>query len=136
MSTGTLTTVGQAILHPPLGFLSLEAIAGNPHSGHNVLTRPRGVHNTDAKGVRWSTDVIPPGYGRRNSWSSISVADRTICTISNVYTIQGGADLQAQRSEWSHLTGFILFEQALPFSVIFDIAPGVEMTLHWLLFLE
>src|SRR5215471_18605427 len=111
MSTGALTTIGQAILHPPLGFLSLEAIPTNPHTGHNVLTRPRGVHNTDAKGVRWATDVIPEGYGRLNTWSSISVADRTLCTISLVYTIQGGADLQAQRTDENHLSGFLLFDQ-------------------------
>jgi len=136
MSTGGLVTIGQAILHPPLGFLSLEAIPGNPHSGHNVLTRPRGLQNTDAKGVRWAADPLPPGFGRIDAWSSVSRADRTLATISLVYLIQGGADLQSQRSSEDLLSGFILFDQALPFSVIFDIAPGVSMTLHWLLFLE
>ena len=134
--TSPVTGLAAIIAHPPIGLYSMEVSAGTPHSGHNVRTRPRGPQNTDARGIRWDADVVPPGYGAINTWSTDAPADRPLISLSPIYLIFGGAELRPQHLYSPERTGFLIFNELLPFSVVVDIAPGVQLTLHWLLFLE
>jgi hypothetical protein len=131
MSVGTGIQVIQLFLHPPLGTLRREHIAGMPAEGTQHLQRPRPQADVDAMGIRWLILSRPPGLGFTPGPVGGSY-DRVMMTIATEHLLQDGEIVESQVESWKTATGQILFTESFPFMVHCQPLPGVLVDYWWL----
>jgi len=128
------TTVIQQFLHPPIGLMRLEHVAGAPFTGLKAFDRRRPGRGTDAYGIRWIVLSSPPGYGITPG-ASANRFDRIVVTIGIHYQLLDGELVTVQSEESNAAAGFTLFNESFPLNVALEAAPGIEIDLWWLVIL-
>lgn len=124
----------QQFLHPPIGFLVREAIAGGPYSGLNAFNRVRGGTLVDAFGIRWLVTFAPPGYGVTPT-AGQNQFDRPVVNIAIRHQLFDGEIVVSEEHFYDTPTGQILFQESFPYVVDVELAPGVQAEFWWLLVL-
>lgn len=122
----------QQFLHPPLGLLSIEALAGNPYSGYNLLTRNSGPIGVNAFGIMWAAETWPAGYGR-NAGVIDTDFDRRILRIRVYHVLFDSTGVESQTIDTNVQTGYTLFSESFPFSIGTEWNVGVTGSFYWLL---
>jgi hypothetical protein len=131
MSVGTGIQVIQLFLHPPLGTLRREHIAGMPAEGTQHFQRPRPQADVDAMGIRWLILSRPPGLGFTPGPVGGSY-DRVMMRVAIEHLLQDGEIVVSQEESWNTATGQILFTESFPFMVHCQPLPGVLVDYWWL----
>jgi hypothetical protein len=121
----------QQFLHPPIGVLAREVIAGGPFSGYHSFQRVRGPVGVDAFGIGWSLETWPAGYGTFGDPVGVFF-DRNVLELRVLHRFFDGSDAWTQRVESDSQVGFVLFNEALPWLVRTQLAPGVTGSYFWL----
>lgn len=124
-------SVVQQFLHPPIGLLAREVIAGGPFSAYNSFQRVRGPVGVDAFGIGWDLEDWPDGYGTSGEPVAL-VFDRTVLVLRILHRFFDGSDAWTQVATVRNQTGFVLFDEALPWLVRTNLSPGVSASFWWL----
>lgn len=129
-----IDTVGQSILHPPIGFLQRELIPGT-FTDSGDLTRPASVlppfNNVNAYGLTWSFFSVPVGIGR--DLGTPDVFEERMVQLSAMYEDFAGHELVGEFHDFRVEGIYWLWEQAGPKRIHYEILDGVELVFHWLI---
>lgn len=124
------TGVIEQFLHPPLAVMTRELIVGL-RTGSGTLTRPRGPVAVDAFGITFDFITVPAGFG--STPGNFLEWEPRMLQLSVVHTLLDGHSVISENFDLHQDAEPILWSLALPTSVLFDIAPGVEVQFFWLL---
>lgn len=120
---------------------ALEAMAQFPYgselitpdrTGAGVLTRPGGGFNVNALGIRWKVISYPPGYGIDPG--APDSFDIPILELSLTGQVTGGEVVINDSHQWTDDNSTWVWNFAIPYQVLYWIAPGVTIRFWWLLF--
>lgn len=128
---GVSVPIIELFLHPPVGLLRRELIAGGPFTGLNGFQRIRGPLNVDAYGVRWLITSFPAGYGVTPS-AGQNFFDRTVMNIAVRHQLLDGEIVVTDERFERSATGQLLFAESFPYIVDMFGAPGVSYNAWWL----
>jgi hypothetical protein len=132
MSVGTGIQLIQLFLHPPLGTLQREHIAGMPSGEEQHFQRNRPQAYVDAMGIQYLIMSHPPGIGIADRPIGVRY-DRTIMTIMIEHLLRDGGIVVSQEEDFRSASGLILFTESFPYFVHCRPAPGVVADYWWLL---
>lgn len=100
-------------------------------TGRGQLTRPGGPFPVNAYGVAWFFDFIPPELGRRDG-VLVEYDERILQLVvvqRDIHNVEfPAAVIDANTDGGRHVWGL-----ALPSRVLYDVTPGCEVRLCWLL---
>src|SRR5262245_12952708 len=98
------TGIIQLFLHPPIGVMTTEQLPAEPYRGLVTVTRPRGLVQVDAFGIRYTVLEIPAGYGITPG-PGTNVADRTLVALSVTHTLLNGRLIESQGQSFRTTSG-------------------------------
>lgn len=127
----TQVPVFEAIIHPPLGLLQRDLIAG-VFTGSGDLTRPSGPLNVDGYGLTWTFFSVPAPFGYELG-SPIVYHDRMI-QLSAIHRDLAGHDLVSEYHAFNVEGIYWLWENPFPQRIHYEIQVGVSVIFSWLVF--
>jgi hypothetical protein len=132
---GVDTGVISFFLHPPLGLMTLEHIPSAPFTGPTTvaLNRPRGPQNTDAFGILWSVTAEALGVGLIPGLQT--EYEERVLEIIVSHQLLDGSFIISQRVVSNLDSGFVLFNEALPYDLNVKIGPPFQVDFSWVLVL-
>lgn len=117
------------LVHPSFGLLTRTATLGN-FSGAGSLTPPQNPLVALTYGLSWSFFTIPAEFGL--TLGDPNLYQMRILQLASEYIDLGGHSFLAQVANINADGGFYLWDEPLPFSLHYYIAPGCSITFFWL----
>lgn len=131
--SGTNVGIIQQFLHPPIGLCTLEEASAD-HVDRVVYTRPRGLVDVDAFGIRVSIFSWPAGYGVDESTTAL-VFDRDVIRVNVLHGLLDGSSVFTDQLDTRRGSVTLMFTESFPKSVEIWTSPGIHATVQWVLLL-
>jgi hypothetical protein len=129
----TQVPILETILHPPIGALQREII-GN-FSGSGDLTRPAFAlppfQNVNAYGLTWDIFTLPSGWSIFYGFPNIYTP--RLLQASTVHQDISGHNIISEYHDFYVEGIYWLWENPGPQLVHYEISPGIELVLYWLI---
>jgi len=121
-------------LRPKFGFMTSSttspSVIFNPITGRtNVLAASVGL--ASSYGLVFAVSLAPDRAGRSVA-SFVQYEDLTF-ELWVLHTLGSGLVIITQHVQSSESNGIVIYENALPSTVVVDVFPGFELTLEWLI---